>query len=83
MFDTCKFIENYFLEKSKLSTCNLYNEQREDLKKRILSSATVFFYGGRVYVLVNRLRLHGLIRFIDRKDCQREIRLVKLYKPCN
>lgn len=63
MFDTCKFIENYFLEHSKIASCSLYNEQREDLKKRILSSATVFFYGGRVYVLVNRLRFYQLAEY--------------------
>lgn len=66
LFSTCQFLEDYFLEKSGILNCALYQEQREELGKRILSSATIFLYGGRVYVLVNRLRFYRLGDFFKK-----------------
>lgn len=53
-------IENYFLNSSGIAKSELYHRQRDELSKRILESASVFIFGGRVYVLVNRLRFYQL-----------------------
>ena len=60
IFSTCQHVEEFFLEKSGVTNSSFYKEQREALKERILSSASVFIFGGRVYVLVNRLRFYQL-----------------------
>jgi peptidase E len=60
VFDLCQYMEEYFLEKSGITETALYKEQRLDLEERITSSATIFIFGGRVYVLVNRLRFYRL-----------------------
>lgn len=59
----CKHLEDYFLEKSGVTRSSLYIEQRNDLRERILSSATIFIFGGRTYVLVNRIRFYRLDEF--------------------
>ena len=63
IFAICQFIEKHFLEKSGIQESSLYKEQRADLAERIKSSATIFIYGGRVYVLINRLRFYQLGEF--------------------
>lgn len=63
VFSLCGFIEDYFLEKSGIANSQLYQEQRNDLKERISSSASIFIFGGRTYVLVNRLRFYRLGEF--------------------
>ncbi len=63
VFATCQFVEEHFLEKSGIQDSSLYKEQREELGERIKSSATIFIYGGRVYVIVNRLRFYRLSEF--------------------
>ena len=60
VFDLCQYMEDYFLDKSGITNTALYKEQRLDLEERITSSATIFIFGGRVYVLVNRLRFYRL-----------------------
>lgn len=64
VFSLCKYIEDYFLESSGIANSQLYQEQRHDLKERILSSASIFIFGGRTYVLVNRMRFYRLGEFI-------------------
>jgi peptidase E len=63
IFALTQFIEDYFLEKSGISESALYREQRKDLEDRITGSATIFIFGGRTYVLVNRLRFYRLAEY--------------------
>lgn len=63
IFSICAHIEDFFLEKSGIKNCTYYKEQRADLNERIKSSASIFIFGGRVYVLVNRLRFYQLHEF--------------------
>ncbi len=60
VFDLCQYMEEYFLEKSGITNTSLYQEQHLELEERISSSSTIFIFGGRVYVLVNRLRFYKL-----------------------
>jgi peptidase E len=60
VFALCRALEQYFLEKSGVRQSSYYQQQRHELQERILSSATVFLFGGRVYVLANRLRFYDL-----------------------
>lgn len=60
IFSLCRHIEAYFLEKSGVLNSSLYQEQREDMQQRILSSASCILFGGRVFVLTNRLRFYRL-----------------------
>jgi peptidase E len=60
VFAMCHALESHFLDKSGVRHSALYQEQRAELRERVLSSATVFLFGGRVYVLVNRLRFYDL-----------------------
>jgi peptidase E len=60
VFALCHALEEHFLEKSGVRASPLYREQQAELRERVLSSATVFLFGGRVYVLVNRLRFYDL-----------------------
>jgi hypothetical protein len=53
-------VEGHFRTCSGISESELYVSQREALKDAILNAATLFLYGGRVYVLMNRLRFYGL-----------------------
>lgn len=66
VFAMCHALEAHFLEKSGVRGSSLYQEQRAELGERILSSATIFLFGGRVYVLVNRLRFYELGDFFSR-----------------
>lgn len=56
----CKAIEDHFKYASGLEKSQLYVEQREALRQTLLNAATIFIYGGRVYVLMNRLRFYDL-----------------------
>lgn len=60
IFHTLIEMEHFFLEKSGIEKSGLYNEQREDLINRLITSASVFIFGGRVFVLNNRLRFYQL-----------------------
>lgn len=53
-------VEGHFRMCSGIAESELYSAQRRELEKSILSAATLFLYGGRVYVLMNRLRFYGL-----------------------
>jgi len=63
LFSLCRHIELYYLGKSGVQDSSFYREQREELKNRILSSASIFIFGGRVFVLGNRLRFYGLSKY--------------------
>ena len=63
LFSLCEHIEMYYLNKSGVQNSSFYKEQREELAKRIISSASIFIFGGRVFVLVNRLRFYRLDTF--------------------
>ncbi|HPZ09091.1 MAG TPA: Type 1 glutamine amidotransferase-like domain-containing protein [Candidatus Eremiobacteraeota bacterium] len=63
LFSLCRHIELYYLWKSGVQNNSFYKEQREKLGKRISSSASIFIFGGRVFVLVNRLRFYRLEKF--------------------
>lgn len=60
LFDLCKHAEIFYLEKSGVQNNPFYKEQRAELSERILSSASIFIFGGRVFVLINRLRFYKL-----------------------
>ncbi len=60
IYKECKKIESRFFEDSGILNCELYHEQRNMLIERIISSASIFLFGGRVYVLNNRLRFYQL-----------------------
>ncbi len=56
----CKAIEDHFRTASGIDRSELYLAQRERLWKTLLESGTIFIYGGRVHVLMNRLRFYDL-----------------------
>ncbi|MDP7422877.1 MAG: Type 1 glutamine amidotransferase-like domain-containing protein [bacterium] len=56
----CQNMEAFFLEKSGVWKSALYQDHREELKQRIINSATCVLFGGRVFVLNNRLRFYRL-----------------------
>ncbi len=56
----CKAIEDHFRRASGIDRSELYLAQRERLWKTLLESGTIFIYGGRVHVLMNRLRFYDL-----------------------
>lgn len=60
IFYLCEEIETFFLEKSGIKENSLYQKQRSELISRISDSASIFIFGGRVFVLVNRLRFYQL-----------------------
>lgn len=66
VFAMCHALEANFLEKSGVRNSQMYQEQRAELRERVLSSATVFLFGGRVYVLVNRLRFYDMAEVFRR-----------------
>jgi len=53
-------VEGHFQECSGIQESELYRTQKADLDAAIRGAATLFLYGGRVYVLMNRLRFYGL-----------------------
>ncbi len=57
-------IEDHFRECSGILDSQLYREQKADLEKTVTQAATLVLYGGRVYVLMNRLRFYGLDKVI-------------------
>lgn len=65
LYAECRRIEAQFFTSSGIQGCSLYHEQREEMKARILSSASIFIFGGRVYVLNNRLRFYGLAEVFE------------------
>jgi hypothetical protein len=60
IYQECQDIEQSFFKTSGILNCDLYLQQQSDMQQRILSSATVYLFGGRVYVLNNRLRFYQL-----------------------
>ncbi len=60
VFAMCRGVEDHFLDRSGVRQSGLYRAQKNELRDRVLSSASVFLFGGRVFVLVNRLRFYGL-----------------------
>lgn len=56
----CEAVERHFQEGSGLQSSELYQRQKAELTETIAKAATLFLYGGRVYVLINRLRFYGL-----------------------
>lgn len=53
-------VEGHFRTSSGLHTSELYLRQQSELEDAILKATTLFLYGGRVFVLMNRLRFYGL-----------------------
>ncbi len=53
-------VEGHFKMASGIAQSELYLRQREQLYDAIGKAATLFLYGGRVFVLMNRLRFYGL-----------------------
>jgi hypothetical protein len=53
-------IDSYFFKKSKISEIPLYQAQKQEMEERILSSNTIFIFGGNVAVLLNRLSFYQL-----------------------
>ena len=60
MTNVCKEIDDYFFINSNISKNETYIALRERLKERILSSNTIFIFGGHVAVLYNRLNFFKL-----------------------
>ena len=60
MLKICKEIDDYFFEKSNIYQNEVYLELRKRLQERILSSNTIFIFGGHVGVLYNRLNFFKL-----------------------
>lgn len=56
----CKAIEDHFKHASGIEKSELYLAQKTELWHVMESAATIFMYGGRVYVLMNRLRFYDL-----------------------
>ncbi len=70
LYAECRRIENQFFESSGIERSGLYLEQRAEMEGRILSSASIFIFGGRVYVLNNRLRFYRLAEVFERALAQ-------------
>lgn len=60
MTKVCKEIDEYFFTNSNIMQNQTYTRIREELKERILSSNTIFIFGGNVAVLYNRLNFFKL-----------------------
>lgn len=60
MTKVCKEIDEYFFTNSNIMQNKTYKLIREQLKERILSSNTIFIFGGNVAVLYNRLNFFKL-----------------------
>ena len=55
-----KEIDGYFFSKSKIELNPTYMKQKTGLENRILSSNSIFIFGGHVGVLLNRLNFYKL-----------------------
>lgn len=60
MIQICQEIDDYFFKKSNIAENPTYREIKEKLEKRILSSNSIFIFGGHVAVLLNRLNFFKL-----------------------
>lgn len=60
MVDVIEEINEHFVSFSKLKENSVYQEKREKLKERILSSNSIFILDGHISVLMNRLRFFDL-----------------------
>ncbi|MFN4150588.1 MAG: Type 1 glutamine amidotransferase-like domain-containing protein [Candidatus Sericytochromatia bacterium] len=60
MIGVCKEIDDYFFTNSNIMENKIYIQLRNQLKERILSSNTIFIFGGNVAVLYNRLNFFKL-----------------------
>jgi len=60
MVNTIEEIESYFVAHSNVKQDALYQQIRNDLQQRILSSNSIFIFGGHTTVLMNRLRFFDL-----------------------
>lgn len=60
MIGVCKEIDDYFFTNSNIMENKVYIQLRNQLKERILSSNTIFIFGGNVAVLYNRLNFFKL-----------------------
>lgn len=66
LFAACEAVEDHFQSESGVSDCARYQDQRKELIRLIDQSATMFLYGGRTFVLANRLRFYRLESAIRR-----------------
>ena len=53
-------IDDYFFKKSKIQDNPTYQAQKKMFEKRILTSNSIFIFGGHVAVLMNRLNFYRL-----------------------
>lgn len=53
-------IDDYFFKKSRVAENPTYQKQKKMLEERILSSNSIFIFGGHVAVLMNRLNFYKL-----------------------
>ncbi|MBI2571225.1 MAG: Type 1 glutamine amidotransferase-like domain-containing protein [Candidatus Schekmanbacteria bacterium] len=60
VFYAIEQLESYFLSESGVRMSGVWQAQRANLVDRLRTCATVFIFGGRVYVLANRLRFYDL-----------------------
>jgi len=60
MIKVCKEIDEYFFTKSNVLENPTYKRMKKELEERILSSNSIFIFGGHVAVLYNRLNFFKL-----------------------
>ncbi|MFN8577791.1 MAG: Type 1 glutamine amidotransferase-like domain-containing protein [Candidatus Sericytochromatia bacterium] len=60
MIKVCKEIDDYFFANSNVQNNQVYKKLKSDLEERILSSNSIFIFGGNVAVLYNRLNFFKL-----------------------
>lgn len=60
MIKVCREIDDYFFINSNVQNNEVYKMLKQNLEKRILSSNSIFIFGGNVAVLYNRLNFFKL-----------------------
>ncbi len=60
MIKVCHEIDDYFFSNSNIQKNDTYKYMKEELEERILSSNSIFIFGGNVAVLYNRLNFFKL-----------------------
>lgn len=60
MLRVCKEIDDHFFINSKVAENNVYIQLKNQLEQRILSSNSIFIFGGNIAVLFNRLNFFKL-----------------------
>ena len=60
MIKVCREIDDYFFANSNVQNNQVYQSLKKELEERILSSNSIFIFGGNVAVLYNRLNFFKL-----------------------